>query len=60
MCSVPARGVGLTPAASCSLMFVSEGMSLSDWRFRTSLYFAKMVIGLLSLPFLVFRLPFIK
>jgi hypothetical protein len=41
-------------------MFVSESMSLDDWRFRTSLYFAKMVIGLLSLPFLVFRLPFIK
>jgi len=32
----------------------------SQWRLRTSLYFSKEVLGLLSLPFLVFQMPVVK
>eukprot|EP00966_Prymnesium_polylepis_P206859 4791879-Prymnesium_polylepis.4 len=32
----------------------------SQWRLRATLYFAKMVLGLFSLPFIVFQIPVIK
>jgi len=32
----------------------------SQWRLRTSLYFSKEMLGLLSLPFLVFQVPVVK
>ena len=35
----------------------SEGMAFMGWRFRTSLYFGKMLIGLFAAPFLLFKTP---
>jgi len=34
--------------------------ALSDWRFRTGLYFVKVLIGLLSFPFLAFAIPIMQ
>jgi hypothetical protein len=52
-------------AVSLAALFVttkvlSQHISFKEWRFGTSLFFAKMMVGLMSLPFLVFKLPVIK
>ena len=35
----------------------SQGIHHGDWRFATTLYFTRMAMGLLSAPFLVFKVP---
>ena len=36
------------------------GYDVSDWRVLTSLYFAKVMVGLSAMPFLLFNVPMLK